>query len=812
MAIIAVQNQQAKVQAKGEVLNATVNFSGALMEMLATVYSNIVLAAIREAIQNGCDAARRKGLSFASGVTVLLPTKENPMLTVIDLGSGMNREFMETTYLSFGSSTKAGDNGAAGGLGVGRWAAYGYVREAYVTTTEESEMIERTYFQFQGPNGTPQVQLASESAGATAGTRVYFPVKENDIEEVYRAVAWLKAVMALTMGDSFTVDKPGMLPVGLPEFSGIRLELGDEDETLQGIVVYPMMDAALQYSRDGLVSGSLIVLTNQKAGVGGLPFHARITSTDSVFNSGMIIEIPMSYNVPFMPSREEVKYSDEVRALMGRIDKVATQMAIVKARELFNAHCLHSKTQLSNLLGTSENWHSLCFAARTGGKWSEPMRKATGGENWRGILKLPATPLIAAHGGTMSIQHLTDSRRLTRAFSSSGYLVISSGKSGGTLPLILRTDNPVTLIVNDVATGGMARFRQWIYTVSKNAQVLYFNAEKPGQARAAAEELSNRFGGGLVILSTSSFPAAPRTIVSGKVLTRTARGGTLTYYDCKSKKQETGVLSFDTTTAGEPLKVWLGKTGGSLTGFKATSSLRDIADSYGKGNLANFMTSQGLNKLYLLTEKQASTLALATAEATDAGLWDLEADEFGDDEESLANKETVNALKSWISYEEFLARMIATPEIQEVLEGNRVRDVTRCYEFERFCKALGDAPRFGLAGTKFDKSMRQHLDVVAGTVTILPDLRYSEDKWLARCDGLILQGEHLEENEADPAERKELIGALKRLPTVGKLNYTEVWESLKKEYPLVGVGEYLAVKSDAATVDHFCVALAALYR
>lgn len=431
MAIIAVSNQQAKVQAKGEVLNATVNFSGALMEMLATVYSNIVLAAVREAIQNGCDAARRKGLSFAAGVTVLLPTKENPMLTVIDLGSGMTRDFMETVYLSFGSSTKAGDNGAAGGLGVGRWAAYGYVREAYVTTTEESEMIERTYFQFQGPNGTPQVQLASESAGETAGTRVYFPVKETDIGEVYRAVAWLKAVMALTMGDSFTVDKPGLLPVGLPKFSGTRLELGDEDDTLKGIVVYPMMDPALQYSRDGLVSGSLIVLTNQKAGVGGLPFHARITKNESVFNSGMIIEIPMSFNVPFMPSREEVKYTDEVLALMGRIDKVAMQMAIVKARDLFNAHSMDSKTQLSKLLGVAENWHSLCFSARMGGIWAEPMRKATGGENWRGVLKLPATPLIAAHGGTMSIQYVTESRRLTRAFSSSGYLVISSAKSGG---------------------------------------------------------------------------------------------------------------------------------------------------------------------------------------------------------------------------------------------------------------------------------------------------------------------------------------------------------------------------------------------
>jgi len=177
MAIIAIPSNGATVQAMGPELSASVNLSAALMDMLSTVYSYGLLAAVREAIQNGCDAARRKGLSFRDGVLVELPTADNLVVSFTDRGAGMTHEFMTSTYLAFGSSTKAGDNGSAGGLGVGRWAAYGYIREAYITTTSETEMVERTYFQYQGSDGTPKVSIASETPGTTAGTKVFFPIK-----------------------------------------------------------------------------------------------------------------------------------------------------------------------------------------------------------------------------------------------------------------------------------------------------------------------------------------------------------------------------------------------------------------------------------------------------------------------------------------------------------------------------------------------------------------------------------------------------------------------------------------------------------
>ena len=50
MAKIATTHQQADVIAESTALDATVNFSGALMEMLATTYVYILMAAIRVVI------------------------------------------------------------------------------------------------------------------------------------------------------------------------------------------------------------------------------------------------------------------------------------------------------------------------------------------------------------------------------------------------------------------------------------------------------------------------------------------------------------------------------------------------------------------------------------------------------------------------------------------------------------------------------------------------------------------------------------------------------------------------------------------
>jgi hypothetical protein len=820
MAVIATTSQKAEVQALGSAMDATVNFNGALMEMLATVYIYIMMAAIREAIQNGADAARRAGLSFAEGVLVELPTASNRMITIIDKGSGMTKDFMENDYLSFGSSTKSGDNGAAGGLGVGRWAAYGYIRECYITTCHESEMVSRTYFQFQAANGKPQVQLASEVPGTVVGTRVTFPIKESDHDEALRAVAWLKEVMQLTMGDSFSVDTPAVLPTVLPKFNGTAITLEEVDAGLAGVRIYPMQGKNLKYGRQGLQDGSLVVLANQEAGVGGLPFHVQSPAGDeSVFKNGMVVEIPMSFNIPFMPSREEIKYTDEVNALLKRIDEAAGRAIVAKAAELYSSPSLAAKAQLSELLGneSAEDWHWFARATRSHANPVSPLKeqlsKATGGRAWMGSMQIPMVAEMRTEGMTIKSTDAYDTT-LRSAFSNGGNLSISGGPKVGPVSVTFHPNRPVALVVNDLKTGGTARFRNWLKLLPSKGHLsqkfVYLSSEVLGEAQDAANALNSVFGGALEVHHTSRMPAVARMVVGSAVVAARTRGSSLTYFSRSENKQVTESMGFATYDSRETRRVWLCKDGSRLAGFKADVTLASLAERWGEGNLLNVLAALKIDKLYLLTTKQAGELAKMRAETQADGLWDMADDDFADDEEGREALGAVKALKTWKCLEDVLAEMMDRKAIQDTLDGRKVHTVKESWEFNQFLQVLAKRPRMELTGTRLDKALAPHLDLLSCNVTVhLSKDMNAEFKQLIA--GIALVGFSLDEAAAASDERNEMIANMRKLRTVGSINYELVFQQLREQFPMLAAMGKLNTATDVG-VDHLCQALAVVYR
>ncbi|KVP17365.1 ATP-binding protein [Burkholderia ubonensis] len=809
MAVIATNTHKAEVQALGPAKEATVNFSAALMEMLATVYVYILMSSIREAIQNACDASKRAGLTFSEGVMVQLPTPSNPMITVIDKGSGMTREFMNSDYLSFGSSTKAGDNGSAGGLGVGRWAAYGYIHECYITTCHESEMVEHTYFQYQGDDGKPKVQPAAEVPGTVVGTTVRFPVKETDLDEALRAVSWLKAVMQLTMGDSFSVDNPAALPELFPAFSGTVLSLETVDSGLKGVLVYPMHGNALKYGRQGLQDGSLVVLTNKEAGVGGLPFHVQSpTNNESVFYNGMVVEIPMSFGIPFMPSREEIKYTDEVNELLKRIDAAAAKAIVAKAQELYDAPDLHSKATLSNLLGNNEAWHWFARGTRTDGSLKEPLRNVTGGSPWTGTMKIPLvgemlSPTVAVKSTS------TRDQVLREAFSDGGHIAISMGKAGYA-SVTFHPNNPVSIVVNDIKTGGTARFRRWLADFRGDRKFVFLSSEVAGEAQKAADSLNAVFGGALEVFLTSKMPEVARVVVGSAVIASRSRAGSLTYYSRALSKQETATMGFATYNSREPVRIWLGKDGGQLDGFKESAMLATLTERWGNGNLQSVLAAMKSDRLYLLAPKQVADLTKAQAAVKADGLWDLADDDFADDEEGREALRAVKALKSWKTFEEALAELVARKDIQDTLSGKKVRSVKECWEFNQFVEALSKRPRMELTGTSLDKALAPHIDLLSGDIRIHRTASLSTE-FQQLCAGLALIGSNLETRPDDSDDRKELVDTLVRMKDVGHIDYPDVFTKLRDKYPLLHSLGKLHTASEEA-IDHLCRAMAAIYR
>lgn len=808
MAKIATTHQQADVIAESSALDATVNFSGALMEMLATTYVYILMAAIREAVQNGCDAARRAGLSFADGVQVLLPTPGNPMITIIDKGAGMTKAFMEADdgYLSFGTSTKSGDNGAAGGLGVGRWAAYGYIRECFIATCHAGDMVERTYFQFQGPNAKPKVQLAAEVPGKVVGTRVYFPVKDADIPEALRAVAWLKEVMQLTMGDSFSVDHPALLKQALPEYSGVPLELGEVDPGLAGVVVYPMQGATLKYGRQGPQAGSLVVLTNKEAGVGGLPFHVQSPSdANSVFAQGMVVEIPMAHNVPFMPSREELKYTDELNQLLRRIDEAALKAALAKVGALYRAPDLASKGALTRFLGCNEQWHWFSKAAREGANPAHtPLLGVTGGKPWSGSLMLEVSRDLADDivADQVRLKFVDAGWGVMSTVKALGHhLTISNGKDWQSITF--NPARPVTLVVCDVEKYGQKRFRDWLRG-TPSGKFLFVSAKTAALAVDAVQRLNAKYGHALAVLTVSSMPEVERKVVGTTVVRATSRG-TLIYWSRATGKQESRAMAL--STLGEPVRLWLEKDGGKLAGFSAGTQLGDFVNPYG-GGLHDVLTALKLERLYLLTPKQAAELRAAQASLGEVDVSELqEAADAGDDD-ARVELDNVRALGSWKPFELGLAEIAATPPVQDVLNRKAHTKLTLDSGLETLCKALAKAPRMELTGSRFDRAMAPFVDVLVGKVHLVPKLETPHQKLHQALTNI---GRNLDVKDDDSDERKELVSALANLMETGHINYAAAMHRLKEEFPLLNVITRLDCAAEK-TMAQFCQAMFALYR
>ncbi|MEX3984177.1 ATP-binding protein [Paraburkholderia sp. EG287A] len=826
MAEAAITHKPVKVIAVGDEMSATADVSGDLMEMLATTYVFILMAAIREAIQNGCDAARRAGLSFAEGVEVLLPTSANLMITIIDRGAGMTKAFMEADdgYLSFGSSTKRADNRAAGRLGVGRWAAYGYIGEATVETTHESDMVARAYWQYRGDDGKPKVRLASERSGTRTGTRVFFPVKETDLEETYRAVAWLKEVMQLTMGDSFSVDQPSLLPTMLPEYSGVPLSLEEFDPGLKGVIVHPMQRQALKYNRQGLQQGSLVVLTNHEDGVGGLPFHVQ-SPTDhySVFSYGMVVEIPMSHRVPFMPSREELKYTDEVNYLLRRIDEAAAKAMVAKAAELYSRPDLKSLAALSRLLGAGtkstamfptqafeRNWCGL--AARD---YKCPQHKdmvaATGGQVWLGSVKLkaPADLRRVMSDRRVRLKHLGSrerggerSMREVQSFGASLSVPVGDGKWGD---IQFNPAEPLTLVVNDVPKFGQKRFRNWADSQGVGI-FIYFQGETPADAIEAAKNLNAPYGGVLPVVNVSSLPDVERRIVGTKVLS-TFNKGSVVYYDVKERKQAAVDMSLTAGDGVEGKRVWLEKDGGKLSGFKDGSMLAHIQEF--SGGLPDVLEVAKVERLYLLNPKQAVALRAALADVDGLDLDELKEAADEGDGDARSTLETAQALALWQPFEEMLREdVLPLPQVTAVLEGKALTQLSRDSSLISLCTALARKPRYELTGTRFDRAMAPFVDVLSGTVHLRDSFTPKHDKL---HQGLTLLEKHLEARADDTDERKDMLAKMSGLMERGHVNYRAAMCQLREEFPLLNVISALDAKTDEAIGD-FVNAMAAVYR
>lgn len=180
--LAAREIEQSGVTASGA-FGISLKDSAHIMTILRdTLYSDKVLAVLREYSSNAWDAHRMVGKDDLP-IKVILPTLQDPTLTIQDFGPGLSHLDVFEVYTQYGASTKRGSDKAVGMLGIGSKSGFAYSDSFTIVSAHEGKR--RTYVAVLDESEKGRCDLLDErdcEAGET-GITIKIPIKPEDIYE-----------------------------------------------------------------------------------------------------------------------------------------------------------------------------------------------------------------------------------------------------------------------------------------------------------------------------------------------------------------------------------------------------------------------------------------------------------------------------------------------------------------------------------------------------------------------------------------------------------------------------------------------------
>lgn len=171
--------QTTGVAATGE-FQISLAHSAHIMRILRSqLYSDKILAVLREYSANAWDANREVGKKDVP-IKVTLPTVLDPTLYIRDFGPGISHEDMFQIYAMYGVSTKRKSDGVVGMLGIGSKSGFAYTDSFTITTWQEGKQRIYTALLDNDDKGSLNLLDTSDSEEPT-GTLVQVPVRPVDI-------------------------------------------------------------------------------------------------------------------------------------------------------------------------------------------------------------------------------------------------------------------------------------------------------------------------------------------------------------------------------------------------------------------------------------------------------------------------------------------------------------------------------------------------------------------------------------------------------------------------------------------------------
>lgn len=146
-----------------------------------TLYSDKILAVLREYSANAWDSHRVSGKAGVP-IKVVLPTGEDPTLSIQDFGAGLSHQDVFEVFTQYGASTKRNDDNSVGMLGIGSKSGFAY-SDSFTIISRHGGMC-RTYVAVLDETEKGMINLLNEaSCGDETGVTIQIAVRPEDIWE-----------------------------------------------------------------------------------------------------------------------------------------------------------------------------------------------------------------------------------------------------------------------------------------------------------------------------------------------------------------------------------------------------------------------------------------------------------------------------------------------------------------------------------------------------------------------------------------------------------------------------------------------------
>lgn len=298
------------IKASGEFGISKANEAFVLQILRSQIYTDKLLAVIREYSTNAWDANRVAGRGDVP-IEVELPTAEDPTLRITDCGPGLSQHDVFEIFAKYGASTKRDDNNAVGMLGIGSKAAFCYTDSFFIISRHDG--VESTYVAALDKSEKGIINLLREKPCEGTGLTIQITANASDCSTFLA-----KAQMLYPHFDPKPKVTVGGKEVPIPE------PLPNSSKFASGAVVPMPSGGGRWFGVMGCVPYRIDL--NQ---LSNLPKCVHRLNGMISFDIG---EVVMS------ASREELEYSDATKeVIFAKLDDIISSFVVAESKKLESA-------------------------------------------------------------------------------------------------------------------------------------------------------------------------------------------------------------------------------------------------------------------------------------------------------------------------------------------------------------------------------------------------------------------------------------------------------------------------------------------